>query len=389
MEQGISSTDNIILVPKYFLPTTGGLQNFTLRLAKSLIAAKKLVFVLTPEPEPFRPWPIGNKPVIENLFVQTFSEPRDQFWQKLPARVLRGKSSSILAIGLEDHSILDSQLKSLVSLQKEGFPAFLRVATTFDLKSRINLIRAIQLRKIGGLVVLNEAMLAEAMTLPAKIPHVHKLPNPVDSHEFQPSPSSVRFEVRTKFGLPMTTPVILSAGRLDPRKRLELLIEATSLASSEAVLWIVGDPASSCDLYPSKLIALAKHFLPNRTVFTPGLPDHMMPIIYGAANIFALTSRVEGLSNATLEAASTGLAIVAVAIPGVTEIAQHFNNYGFFLVTETVESIATGLRKSLETSPSQSWRQSRETALGHFSPERIANQYIEMFSHKRISKNTI
>ncbi len=119
--------------------------------------------------------------------------------------------------------------------------------------------------------------------------------------------------------------VILTVGRLHPRKGQLLIIEALrALPAAERArieYWLVG--GNSKENYGERLReAAARSGLAIR--FLGNAPDEELDRIYARADIFAMTSinhrqSVEGFGLVYLEAAAHGLPVVAHAVGGVPE----------------------------------------------------------------------
>ncbi|MFJ8544222.1 glycosyltransferase family 4 protein [Streptomyces sp. NPDC093586] len=121
---------------------------------------------------------------------------------------------------------------------------------------------------------------------------------------------------RARYGLGHR-PVILCAARLIPRKGQDTLIRALPWIRRvvpDAVLLLVGDGPYAPEL---RRLALREGVV-DSVVFAGGRPHHDLPRFYAAADVFAMPCRtrrggleVEGLGIACLEAAASGLPVVA------------------------------------------------------------------------------
>jgi len=129
----------------------------------------------------------------------------------------------------------------------------------------------------------------------------------------------LRDATRRELGYAPNDFVIGSAARLDPRKGLDTLIEAFSLARlhyANLRLLIVGDGPER-----ERLEGLVARFelesqvqlLPNRSPIAPYLM---------AMDMFAAPSRTEGLGVALIEALAMGLPIVASNVGGIPEVVE-------------------------------------------------------------------
>lgn len=129
-----------------------------------------------------------------------------------------------------------------------------------------------------------------------------------------------RLAARHQLSLDPSIPVIGCVGRLVTLKNHALMIEVLQSllpAHPRLRLIIIGDGEQDAALrQQAASVGLNEHVL-----FLGARPD--VADLLPALDVFALPSRTEGLSIALLEACATGLAIVATAVGGNTEIIRH------------------------------------------------------------------
>lgn len=123
--------------------------------------------------------------------------------------------------------------------------------------------------------------------------------------------------------------VIVSVGRLHPRKGQMFMLEALdglpSAIASQVEYWIVGRSVRGG--YEAELRKRAARCKVT-TAFFGNIDNEDLELIYGRADVFAMTSinhgrSVEGFGLAYLEASSFGLPVVGHAIGGVPEAVRH------------------------------------------------------------------
>jgi phosphatidylinositol alpha-1,6-mannosyltransferase len=159
---------------------------------------------------------------------------------------------------------------------------------------------------------------APSMTAP-----VVEVPPGVDLERFQPLSAEQRAKARAVWGLPADGPLVVSISRLVPRKGMDVLISAAAaLAPSfpDLTVAIAGDGRDRGRL--------------ARLVRSSGAPvrllgridDDELPLLYGAADVFAMACRnrwldleQEGFGIVFLEAAAAGVAQVAGRSGGADE----------------------------------------------------------------------
>jgi sugar transferase (PEP-CTERM/EpsH1 system associated) len=123
--------------------------------------------------------------------------------------------------------------------------------------------------------------------------------------------------VRQSLGIPAEAPVVGTVGRLNEVKRQDLLIRAFSkirARKSAAHLIIVGDGPL---MQPLRNLATGLGL--GECVHLVGYQAHTTPYLR-AMDVFALTSRSEGMPQAVLEASIAGLPVVASRVGGLPEV---------------------------------------------------------------------
>ncbi len=130
-------------------------------------------------------------------------------------------------------------------------------------------------------------------------------------------------DIDTRYQLP-PAPRVLSVGRLMKDKRLDLLINAMRLVCDviEAHLLVVGRGSERQHL---KSLISKLHMEPYIHLLGY-VPEVDLPALYRASNLFAIPSMVEVQSIPALQAAVTGLPIVAADSAALPELVRHGKN---------------------------------------------------------------
>lgn len=175
-----------------------------------------------------------------------------------------------------------------------------------------------------------------------KVP-VEPLSNGVDLAKFSPGKAPAR--IYRKYHLPTDRPIVMFIGRLDPEKSLSNVILAFAEvleAVPEAMLAIIGDGIDRRhlqDLVQSlgleKAVRFAGRVMPTDT-----------PDLYRAATVFATASETETQGIVLIEAAATGLPLVAVDAGAVRELCQHKKN-GLLCAPGDIDEMADALIRIL------------------------------------------
>ena len=151
---------------------------------------------------------------------------------------------------------------------------------------------------------------------PALGPQVRleQLPSGVDPEDFRPGAGGA--EVRRRHGL-TDRPVVVCVSRLVPRKGQDVLVRGLRAVQARvpgaALLLVGGGPDA-----PRLRRLAAEHGVADDVVLTGSVPWQELPAHYDAGDVFAMPCRsraagleVEGLGIVFLEAAATGLPVVA------------------------------------------------------------------------------
>jgi glycosyltransferase involved in cell wall biosynthesis len=152
--------------------------------------------------------------------------------------------------------------------------------------------------------------------------HPIAISNGVNLQRFHPSLGGTdeQAALAERFGLDPSRPVILHVGRIDREKDVDVVIRAAARAMDQidAQLLIVGDGTDR-----QRLVRLAGELgIGDRTVFTGFLGRDDLPDAYRLGTVFAISSRIEAEGIVVLEAAASGLPIVAVNATSMPELVE-------------------------------------------------------------------
>jgi glycosyltransferase involved in cell wall biosynthesis len=185
------------------------------------------------------------------------------------------------------------------------------------------------------------------------------IPNGVDTAVFRPGPR--RRNVESAF-------VWLAAGRLMWKKDYPTLLRAFARQRG-AVLLIAGDGPQGAELRAlARELAVDARFLG---------PVDNMPALMNAADALVMSSVVEGLPMALIEAASSGLPAVATDVGGVRE-ALLDGHTGFIAPPGDADALAEAMSRLSALSPeerSQMGAAARARAVARFDLKRVAAEW--------------
>jgi len=203
------------------------------------------------------------------------------------------------------------------------------------------------------------------------------IPNGVNSDQFCPDPHA-RTELRAKLGVKGKTLVMGSVGRLDPVKDHITLLRAAGMALGRGVdlrLVLVGEGIERTNIDNE----LARNpDLARRTTMTGDTRNVAQWL--NAFDFFILPSLSEGMSNTLLEAMAVGVAPIATAVGGNSEIIEDGQS-GILVPPRDPEGICRhvtllardGVRRT------RLGRKARERVTQTFSLDRMLKRYAEMY----------
>ena len=164
------------------------------------------------------------------------------------------------------------------------------------------------------IIALDDAMQAEALAAGFDPQRIRRMNNGIGAQKF--APRRARPAAKEKMGLADKV-IVLFMGRLAEQKSLPTLLNSFAVAHKsipDLPLLLLGDgPARPALEEQARSLGLT-----NSVTFAGSQRD-VMPYLE-AADMFALPSLAEGISNSLLEAMSAGLACVATPVGGNAEV---------------------------------------------------------------------
>lgn len=139
---------------------------------------------------------------------------------------------------------------------------------------------------------------------------------------------TAREYVSEKYGVAKTAFVLVSVGRLIPRKNLFWFVRhVMPRLHEDVVLLAIGDGPERANIEQ----AIVETSMVRRVVLAGRVSDEVRNIVYSAGDLFVMPNRsvpgdAEGFGIVNIEAASCGLPVVASRIEGITEAVQEGEN---------------------------------------------------------------
>lgn len=203
------------------------------------------------------------------------------------------------------------------------------------------------------------------------------VPNGIDVERFRPD-AAVRARTRALLGVHADTPVILNVGRLVPEKDQLTLIHAFARLAEprDARLFIAGEGperdtlANAIDRSPGQAQRIA--LLGTRKD---------VPALLNAADVFVLSSRMEGMPLVIGEAMACGLPVVATDVAGVEELLGDRKD---IVPVGDADALARAIARQLRLTSGDS---AAEDAAGrrarverHFSLRTVAQRWLDIYA---------
>lgn len=181
---------------------------------------------------------------------------------------------------------------------------------------------------------------------------VEAVSNGVDLTAF--TPGKAPRELYHKYGVPIDVPIILYVGRLDPEKNVRAVLEAFSKflhfskenkldRLSKTLFVVVGDGVDKDNLAKKA----AKLGISGAVKFLGRVVGEDLYNIYKIGDVFVTASEIETQGIVLIEAAATGLPLIAVDAGAVAEVCQNDVN-GYLLKPGDIEGMANAMVQILE-----------------------------------------
>jgi glycosyltransferase involved in cell wall biosynthesis len=217
------------------------------------------------------------------------------------------------------------------------------------------------IRRWTDVVVLNaESMRAPfAAALPVTGVRLEVIANGVVAPDRRGEPGALR----RALGIPEGSPIIGTVGRLSLTKRHDRLMHALSRLPASVHCVIAGDGTRGGEtMAAARAVGVADrlHLLGHR--------DDVGDVL-AALDVFVLSSDVEGMSGAMLEAMAAGVPVVSTRVSGAEEaLTEGSESPAGIVVDRDPGQLADALRALLEDAP-------RRDALGAAARARVAGRF--------------
>jgi glycosyltransferase involved in cell wall biosynthesis len=196
---------------------------------------------------------------------------------------------------------------------------------------------------------------------------ISALPYPVDLHAFRPP----------KGGREAGPPTLLSLGRLDPRKRLDLLLAAFALVLDEvpdARLRIVGRPGYA----PRQLSLLDGFVRRDRVEYSPAVPRSEVVPLLQQAMVLVQPSENENFGSAVAEALACGTPVVVGPSNGTADYVDGHSRVFPDYAPEAVSAAVVETIASVRSRPVEVTASARSAAERWLSTSSVVDGLLEV-----------
>jgi glycosyltransferase involved in cell wall biosynthesis len=228
-------------------------------------------------------------------------------------------------------------------------------------------------------IAVSEFVRASAMLRGAAPGHVTTVHNPI-AGAVTADRDHARAMTRAALGLDEETPVVIAAGRLDPGKGHEELLEAIALVRdevSDVVLLVCGKSSWGVDREPLLAARAAELGIRDSVRFLGHRTD--LPALLASADVFCLPSQLEPFGLVYLEAMRSQLPVAASWSGGVPEIVVH-GQTGLLSSPSSPGDLASDLVTLLKDRSlrAQMGEAGARRASEAFSPDRLSRKWCDV-----------
>ncbi|WP_299024194.1 glycosyltransferase [uncultured Thermanaerothrix sp.] len=182
------------------------------------------------------------------------------------------------------------------------------------------------LNRVDGVVVPSTAA-AQILRQQRLRSPLHIISCGVDWQGWQAQPPVDPRTVRQAWNLDPDRPLFLYVGRLDPEKRLPVLLKAVAEVQGRPFqVALAGEGGMEATLRRW----VSAHHLQDRVQFLGWVPREAVIQLLQAADVFVMPGDVESLSLATLEAMACGKPVIAARAMALPELVHHGENGRLF-----------------------------------------------------------
>lgn len=205
--------------------------------------------------------------------------------------------------------------------------------------------------------------------------HQHKIrtiPTGVNTNVFYPTKKSVS---RKKLGFKESDKIIIYVGRIEPPKRIDIIIEALRLIiqqDNNYKLVLVGDGVLMDDMK-----SLSSNLNLNDNIYFMGVRKrNELPELFNSADVSVLISDNEGSPLSVKESLACGIPVVANAVGDISELIKNSHN-GFIIDKNDIHDIANKLQLAIQNT--EVFKQNCIDSIQPYTISKVSEDIIELY----------
>jgi glycosyltransferase involved in cell wall biosynthesis len=225
------------------------------------------------------------------------------------------------------------------------------------------------LREADSIMTVSNDLCAKAIAMGAAPATTRAVVNGCDLEVFHPMDRSA---ARHRLGLNQETEIVVYIGRMDIKKGLRELVEATALLRSsrpKLQVYLIGEGPDR----PAITSAIQTRGATDFIYALPACAFDDVAVWMAAADLVTLPSYMEGCPNVVLEALACGRPVVATRVGGIPEILSAA--CGELVPPKDSTALAQALSSVLD----RKWDSEAISAHGSRSWEAVADELLEIF----------
>lgn len=389
----------IFFVVEWFFPVIGGAGTQALEQAKTLQDDFNIIFVTRAIK--------GSKKIdeIEGFPVYRFGSGtngrRDDYQSGIELYTFLSKKRKEIDI-IHIHGNIENNfaIASILFAQKNHIAVIAKLAIAGELKMHLeseqysvyqklfknlnplNQFRRQKAKELDHYLAISNDIFEEIHQAGISKEKITFIPNGVNTNYFKPPTSEEKRKKRTELQIPSSTTVFLVVSRLARHKGIiHPLLEMWKKHFGDdrsKLLMIVGDDEG---LSSSNKADVSQYLKTNRlsNVRLEGRKTDIIPY-YQASDIFILPSENEGLSNALLEAAASGLICIVSKVSGNTDVITE-GTTGYLFQKGDAENLFKTIDESLQNKDRWAKMSSlvRETIVKEYSIEQTSIKIKQIY----------
>jgi glycosyltransferase involved in cell wall biosynthesis len=221
----------------------------------------------------------------------------------------------------------------------QGYPVVFKIPASGDVSRYLDEEFLHCKNEIDCFVTLNNTIKNELLCRGIEESKIFTVSNCAPTQFFRPPTAREKNQARRKFNLPENVFLLGFCGRFIKRKRVDVLINAVNSLSGERRphLLLIGydDPAFGDGFSVRNYLSRYIHHIPAQYDMRP---------VFHAMDAYITASEAEGMSNALLEAISSGLPVLGNSIDGHKEMIVNGKN-GFLFSNNDISTVVNCIQK--------------------------------------------